>query len=112
MGVGLSRNSAVFPSPLRGGVRGGGPAMGHGPRIKLRPPSPTLPLKGGGSRPSAWRHRPHQRHRLRQVPHIVPRQFEQHLVGPLREAWTAAYTLLATVMIEAAREATAVAKAA
>ena len=30
----------------------------------------------------------------------------------LRDAWTAAYTLLSTVMIEAAREASAVAKAA
>ena len=30
----------------------------------------------------------------------------------LREAWTAAYTLLATVMIEAAREASTQAKAA
>ena len=39
----------LFPSPLRGGVRGGGSAVADHRSDKLRPPSPALPLKGGGS---------------------------------------------------------------
>ena len=49
----LAANSGAFPSPLRGGVRGGGPEFVHGRLTKFRPPSPILPLKGGGSTPSA-----------------------------------------------------------
>src|SRR5215471_17126745 len=43
---------ALFPSPLWGGVRGGGGAMSHRRRGIALPPSPPLPHKGGGSRPS------------------------------------------------------------
>ncbi len=46
----------AFPSPLRGGVRGGG-GLGHGPCHKL-PPSLALPRKGGGNRLPAWRDAP------------------------------------------------------
>jgi hypothetical protein len=47
------RSGGLFPSPLRGGVRGGGPALAHVACVKLRPPSLTLPLKSlppGGPR--------------------------------------------------------------
>jgi cytochrome c oxidase accessory protein FixG len=46
-GASAATNADVFPSPLRGGVRGGGPAGD----LQPRPPSPTLPRKGGGSAP-------------------------------------------------------------
>jgi hypothetical protein len=48
----------TFPSPLWGGVRGGG-----GVRLARRPPSLTLPRKGGGNRNAA--HRPR---RVRETP--------------------------------------------
>jgi hypothetical protein len=40
----------VFPSPLWGGVRGGGRCVGQDRCIPAPPPSPTLPHKGGGSK--------------------------------------------------------------
>src|SRR5262249_13998030 len=40
-------------SPLWGGVRGGGGATWHHRSQIVLPPSPPLPHKGGGSRPSA-----------------------------------------------------------
>src|SRR5262249_58184840 len=46
------RGLGVFPSPLWGGVRGGGGRVGQRRCITASPPSPTLPHKGGGSRPS------------------------------------------------------------
>src|SRR5262249_61209321 len=49
------RKRSAFPSPLWGGVRGGGRCVGQRPCITASPPSPTLPHKGGGSRPSLWR---------------------------------------------------------
>ena len=49
----LAKDAGAFPSPLRGGARGGGPDFVHGRLTKFRPPSPTLLLKGGGSTPSA-----------------------------------------------------------
>jgi hypothetical protein len=45
----------VLPSPLWGGVGGGGPHVAKGPRDKLRLPSLTLPRKGGGNAPNMWR---------------------------------------------------------
>src|SRR5262249_44713921 len=45
-------HSAEFPSPLWGGVRGGGRSWRTHLVQQQRPPSPTLPHKGGGSRPS------------------------------------------------------------
>src|SRR4051812_12017755 len=42
----------LFPSPLWGGARGGGPAIWHDRASPAPPPSPTLPRKGGGSTPS------------------------------------------------------------
>src|SRR6185295_8405728 len=45
----------LFPSPLWGGVRGGGPNILRLPyrsTDSVLPPSPTLPHKGGGSTPS------------------------------------------------------------
>jgi hypothetical protein len=47
----LATHSAVFPSPLWGGVRGGGRSVGQRQYFTASPPSPTLPHKGGGSRP-------------------------------------------------------------
>jgi hypothetical protein len=41
----------LHPSPLRGGVGGGG---SHAHRRLCRPPSPTLPRKGGGSGARRW----------------------------------------------------------
>jgi hypothetical protein len=40
---------SLFPSPLRGGVRGGGRSHDD----SWSPPSPTLPRKGGGSERAA-----------------------------------------------------------
>src|SRR5712691_8758673 len=42
----------VLPSPLWGGVGGGGREMEASTLPNASPPSPTLPHKGGGSRPS------------------------------------------------------------
>jgi hypothetical protein len=42
--------AAVFPSPLRGGVRGGGNPDG---KCSAIPPSLSLPHEGGGDRSSA-----------------------------------------------------------
>ncbi len=39
----------LFPSPLRGGVRGGGRPLVRWRLTKLRPPSPTLPRRGEGA---------------------------------------------------------------
>ena len=52
----------LFPSPLWGGVRGGGDARGTAGSYS-HPPPPTLPHKGGGSAPNSRRgHRfTHQR---------------------------------------------------
>jgi hypothetical protein len=44
----FAASRSVFPSPLWGGVRGGG--LDISARAEL-PPSPTLPHKGGGSKP-------------------------------------------------------------
>src|SRR5262249_17951712 len=51
----------LLPSPLWGGVGGGGREMWHSIAITSRPPTPTLPHKGGGRRdstappsPRAW----------------------------------------------------------
>src|SRR5262249_12365867 len=49
------RALGAFPSPLWGGVRGGGGAIDALALLHARPPSPTLPHKGGGSRPSSPR---------------------------------------------------------
>src|SRR5947209_20340410 len=54
---GGAANSAPFPSPLRGGARGGGQCSGQPQRAKRRPPSPTPPRKGGGSAPARGRER-------------------------------------------------------
>src|SRR6516225_5906119 len=48
-----SRALGVFPSPLWGGVRGGGRCVRQGQCITASPPSRPLPHKGGGSRPSS-----------------------------------------------------------
>src|SRR6266481_1962438 len=40
----------LLPSPLWGGVGGGGRGVWHHCAITSRPPTPTLPHKGGGSR--------------------------------------------------------------
>src|SRR5262245_49062768 len=45
----------AFPSPLWGGVRGGGRCVRQRRRITASPPSPPLPHKGGGSRPRSRR---------------------------------------------------------
>src|SRR4051794_11203712 len=42
----------VLPSPLWGGVGGGGSGWRTLLGRQLRPPSPALPHKGGGSRPA------------------------------------------------------------
>src|SRR5262249_62171860 len=43
----------AFPSPLWGGVRGGGRCVRQRRCITASSPSPTLPHKGEGSRPSS-----------------------------------------------------------
>src|SRR6516162_3646215 len=48
-------NSVRFPSPLWGGDRGGGLCWRTRVDEQQRPPSPTLPHKGGGSRPVVLR---------------------------------------------------------
>src|SRR6516162_3204681 len=48
-------NSVRFPSPLWGGDRGGGLCWRTRVDQQQRPPSPTLPHKGGGSRPVVLR---------------------------------------------------------
>src|SRR5262249_41113639 len=58
----LNRCSSLgaLPSPLWGGVGGGGGAMflrWRHPHLAASPPSPALPHKGGGSTPSAERER-------------------------------------------------------
>src|SRR5262245_42900709 len=45
--------SLRYPSPLWGGVRGGGRCWWTLREQQQRPPSPTLPHKGGGSAPSS-----------------------------------------------------------
>src|SRR5262249_5134008 len=52
---GVSPSSLHFPSPLWGGVRGGGRCVRRCSCITAPPPSPPLPHKGGGSRPSLSR---------------------------------------------------------
>ena len=49
---GKSRGSValLLPSPLWGGVGGGGRHVGHFNAAASRPPTPTLPHKGGGRR--------------------------------------------------------------
>src|SRR4051812_1127829 len=47
----------VFPSPLWGGVRGGGSSWRTQLGRQQLPPSPTLPHKGGGSTPRVGRGR-------------------------------------------------------
>ena len=77
-----------FPSPLWGGVRGGGREVGRLAQIvddcdfPSRPPTPTLPHKGGGSSLSK-RCRPHQRDGLGKIADIIVRQLEQHRIGAL-----------------------------
>jgi hypothetical protein len=46
MTAGAQRGFVLLPSPLRGGVGGGGLQARH----LWLPPTPTLPRKGGGSR--------------------------------------------------------------
>src|SRR4051794_41119108 len=46
------RALGVLPSPLWGGVGGGGSSWRTHLVKQQRPPSPPLPHKGGGSRPS------------------------------------------------------------
>src|ERR1700730_11328579 len=46
---------SVLPSPLWGGVEGGGRGISPPTVRNAPPPSPTLPHKGGGSRPSLRR---------------------------------------------------------
>src|SRR5216683_291665 len=46
----LSVLGFLLPSPLWGGVGGGGRRMGHILCHISRPPTPTLPHKGGGGR--------------------------------------------------------------
>src|SRR5215510_9231337 len=43
----------VLPSPLWGGVGGGGTSVREESCVTASPPSPPLPHKGGGSRPNA-----------------------------------------------------------
>src|SRR5260370_39762967 len=51
-GVDLKPPQGGLPSPLWGGVGGGG-REGEAPALRIvPPPSPALPHKGGGSRPS------------------------------------------------------------
>jgi hypothetical protein len=52
LAAGVSHMAQRFrlPSPLWGGVGGGGRGMGHFRASTSRPPTPTLPHKGGGSR--------------------------------------------------------------
>src|SRR5947208_3554318 len=50
----LRKKLGVLPSPLWGGVGGGGRSLWTQLAQQQRPPSPPLPHKGGGSRPSAW----------------------------------------------------------
>src|SRR5215470_4280278 len=45
--------AVLLPSPLRGGVGGGGRGVGHNRATAPRPPTPTLPHKGGGRKSSA-----------------------------------------------------------
>src|SRR5262249_38409026 len=47
----------VLPSPLWGGVGGGGPSVREESCVTASPPSPRLPHKGGGSRPNARQER-------------------------------------------------------
>src|SRR5262249_43680607 len=49
------RMLGVFPSPLWGGVRGGGDCVRQRRRVTAPPPSPALPHKGGRSIPSSGR---------------------------------------------------------
>src|SRR5438067_388452 len=49
----VSRNLGALPSPLWGGVGGGGPSWLMRLVRQRPPPSPALPRKGGGSRPSS-----------------------------------------------------------
>jgi len=51
----LAPRTALFPSPLWGGVRGGGRSLGQDWSVKLRPPSLALPHKGGGNTPERVR---------------------------------------------------------
>src|SRR5260221_14303800 len=62
----------VLPSPLWGGVGGGGPEVDARLLPHAPPPSPTLPHKGGGSRPS--------------VPHPAPRQRGDEPIPPRKTA--------------------------
>src|SRR5262249_1323801 len=52
MDVNPCRGLGGLPSPLWGGVGGGGSSWRTPLAQQLRPPSPPLPHKGGGSRPS------------------------------------------------------------
>src|SRR5262249_47455937 len=51
--AGASGKLDLLPSPLWGGVGGGGPKIGAPMLPNAPPPSPALPHKGGGSTPSA-----------------------------------------------------------
>src|SRR5262249_52018091 len=51
------RTTGMFPSPLWGGVRGGGQWFWAQCVNNCHPPSPTLPHKAGGSRPVVRRGR-------------------------------------------------------
>src|SRR5262249_59038027 len=53
-------NTAVLPSPLWGGVAGGDPGTRQRRCVTAPPPSPSLPHKGGGSRPSPLIHPAHE----------------------------------------------------
>src|SRR5580692_11548377 len=53
----------LLPSPLWGGVGGGGRAAWHVGAVASRPPTPTLPHKGGGRRDGEPRRAPRQRGR-------------------------------------------------
>ena len=48
MGRSLAEDSAVFPSPLWGGVRGGGPCCESGATNSYPPPHPS-PARGEGA---------------------------------------------------------------
>src|SRR5262249_57603749 len=43
-----------FPSPLWGGVRGGGDCVRQRRRVIASPPSPPPPPQGGGGAPGLW----------------------------------------------------------
>src|SRR5215471_12435347 len=68
----------VLPSPLWGGVGGGGHCARRCRGIIARPPSPPLPRKGGGSRPSV---RPDAGSRPRASPEQQSRWQQQHEGG-------------------------------